>query len=280
MLPEVEAVNLIEHVGTALEKVHAAKLIHRDIKPDNIMLCDDGRVVLIDFGLIKQDPTQDLGTRRLTRSGIFLTEGFAPPEQYERGDQFGPFSDIYALGATLYCLLTGQVPTPANYRKSSNLLLPNQINSNISQSISNAVMQALEMDSYRRPQTVRAFLAALKSNPAPVTTPAVSTSSTSAKSVVKPSPPAPSNPQQLSQARARAQMNINQWLDAVAAVREAEQHAQLRPHSRFQVPIGWRLSALKTRPLNRGRKLLRSGHGRWSTKCGREQTRYQRFQKM
>jgi serine/threonine protein kinase len=179
-LPEAEAVADIRRAGEALEVVHRANLLHRDIKPDNIMLTDDGRVVLIDFGTART-----FAAGMTSRMTTMVTPGYAPLEQYGAQVHFGAFTDVYALAATLYHLLTGVMPAPATDRASGvELKSPRQLDPAISERVSNAVMQALEMRVDRRPQTVRAFLDAL----GPAHTPAPAPP---ARPVA---PPAPSSP--------------------------------------------------------------------------------------
>ncbi|MGN1259632.1 MAG: AarF/UbiB family protein, partial [Alloprevotella sp.] len=132
--------------------------LHLDIKPGNIMVKSDGRTVLIDFGASKQyEPTT--GENNSSMPG--LTPGYAPLEQTQ-GDvrQFFPATDIYALGATLYCLLTGRAPqSPANRlnAEEDDLALP----ANISAATRHAVERALEIRKKDRPQSVREFMALL-----------------------------------------------------------------------------------------------------------------------
>lgn len=95
-------------VAQTLEHIHGAGLLHRDIKPDNIYLTKDGRIVLIDFGSVRAfAPGKTMSHTRL------VTPGYAPLEQYGNAAKFGPYTDIYALGATLHHALTGQMPPPA-----------------------------------------------------------------------------------------------------------------------------------------------------------------------
>lgn len=157
-LPEQEAVGYIEEVGQALEVVHAAGLLHRDIKPENIVVTEDGRVVLVDFGTAREFAAGR--TRRMTR---MVTPGYAPLEQYGEQAQFGPFTDIYALGATLYHLLTGEVPVQAPDRAHRvELREPAEKRPGIRRAVSGAVMWAMKMRVEERPQSVRAFLNALR----------------------------------------------------------------------------------------------------------------------
>src|SRR5262249_55420317 len=101
-IPERDAVGYIQQVGEALEVVHRANLLHRDIKPENIIVTDDRRVVLLDFGTAREFAAGR--TRQMT---AMLTEGYAPLEQYTQNARFGACIDVYALGGTLYHLLTG-----------------------------------------------------------------------------------------------------------------------------------------------------------------------------
>src|SRR5919199_2119877 len=166
-LPEAEVVGYIVRVGDALESVHKANLLHRDLKPDNVMLTDDGRVVLIDFGTARTYAAGKTG-----RMTTMLTPGYAPLEQYGQHVRFGPFTDVYALAATLYHLLTGRMPTDATDRATgAPLPSPRELNPQVSARVSDAVMWAMEIRVDRRPQTVAEFIAALREDvPRPMTT--------------------------------------------------------------------------------------------------------------
>lgn len=157
-LPVDEALDYILQVGAALEVVHQANLLHRDIKPDNIIVTDAKRAVLVDFGAARAFTKG--ATHRMT---AMLTPGYAPLEQYGQQARFGVYTDIYALGATLYHLLTGKIPTQATDRATGVALKPpHQHNPQIPQGISDAVMWAMEMKTSRRPQSVQEFLNALQ----------------------------------------------------------------------------------------------------------------------
>ena len=112
-LPADEALSLARQVAGALAYLHGQKALHLDLKPSNIMLRDNGQPVLIDFGLTKQYASDG---RAETSTSIGLgTQGYAPMEQnnYHKGKKFAPTIDIYALGATLYKMLTGSTPPAA-----------------------------------------------------------------------------------------------------------------------------------------------------------------------
>jgi serine/threonine protein kinase len=140
----------------AVETVHNAGMLHRDIKPDNILIANNNRVVLIDFGSARDYEE----AKTLTQSTI-LTPGYAPIEQYSNRAKRGAFTDIYALGATLYFLLTGQKPLPATDRYREQLPSPQQLNPSISTQLSSAVMMAMAMEPEDRFQTVADLKVAL-----------------------------------------------------------------------------------------------------------------------
>src|SRR5271157_1326336 len=151
-------VQLIEQVAGALGMVHQANVIHRDIKPENIMLVEDNRAVLVDFGTAREFAAGK--TRKMTR---ILTLGYAPLEQYGQHARFGIFTDIYALGATTYHLLTGQVPIQATDRAAGvELAAPRRLNSSISRQVSDAVMWAMEMRVDKRAQNASDFVQAIR----------------------------------------------------------------------------------------------------------------------
>jgi len=159
-LPVDEAEDLARKVASALGVVHAAGLLHRDVKPENIFLTNDGRVVLIDFGSARAF-VQGV-TASYTR---VVTPGYAAPEQYASQARVGPPTDIYGLGATLYHALTGNPPPPATDRLLGEALpsLPGWVPPNLRL----AVERALALNAGERPQTVAEFLAVLDARSSP-----------------------------------------------------------------------------------------------------------------
>lgn len=108
-LNEDEVVELLEDVLKVLAFIHSEGLIHRDIKPDNLLRRDrDGKIVLIDFGAVKEVVAGSAITKLQTKPTLIYTQGYAPPEQHQGNPQFN--SDIYALGMTALEALTGLEP--------------------------------------------------------------------------------------------------------------------------------------------------------------------------
>lgn len=107
-MSESEALSVLRQVLSALKTAHEAGILHLDLKPGNIMMEAGGKVKLIDFGASKQQRGRGGAT---TSTAVSYTNGYAPREQMEQNiDKFGPWTDFYALGATLYTLLTNQKP--------------------------------------------------------------------------------------------------------------------------------------------------------------------------
>jgi serine/threonine protein kinase len=163
-LSEREAIEHIKKIAEALEELHSAQLLHRDVKPENAIACEDGRIVLIDFGLTKKvEEVIGLGTRQLAATTRFGSDGFAPPEQYLRSGVLGKYTDVYALGATLYFLLTGTIPISAPERAMGGVLPAlKDLASSSSTYVIDAVTQAMAIKSEDRPQTVSSFLRLLQ----------------------------------------------------------------------------------------------------------------------
>ena len=126
-------------VMEALEAIHKAGLVHRDISPDNIFICDDSCVKLIDFGAAKQEMKGDAKT-----VSVVLKYGYAPIEQYSKKSELGPWTDIYALGATMYRMVTGENPEEATSRVVDDTMKqPKEINADVPDYINDVIMKAM-----------------------------------------------------------------------------------------------------------------------------------------
>jgi predicted Ser/Thr protein kinase len=159
--PEAEATAWIVQLLEALDSAHQRGIIHRDVKPGNIMLLPDGKhIKIIDVGIAKIGGS---GTKT-QRGAAAASPGFAPPEQYAQAGQTDRVSDIYAAGATLYALLTGVTPVEAPARMSSGQTLtpPRQFNPAISARVEAVILRAMEMNVAQRYQSAGDMLAALQ----------------------------------------------------------------------------------------------------------------------
>lgn len=136
-------------------------VVHRDLKPDNILLDEHDRVMLIDFGLAKEAST-DTATRTIARS---VSHGFSPPEQ-ALGTGTDERSDVYALGATLFTLLTGTVPPPAHERVAGKeLTAPHTSHPTVPMAMSDAIVRALELNWNLRHQSIAELRAQIEEVP-------------------------------------------------------------------------------------------------------------------
>ena len=156
-ISEPIALKVIEEVSDALKSVHSRGLLHLDIKPANILFDERGRAVLIDFGVSKYvDSQQDSST---TSSLIGYSRGFAPLEQVNSTiTSLSAASDIYALGATLYSLITGKTPPDASSVLESGVP---PMPSGLSGEVSNAIKQAMKPNRKDRPQSIDDFISLL-----------------------------------------------------------------------------------------------------------------------
>ena len=158
-LAETDALRYIREVASALEYIHDRNINHLDVKPGNIMVRrDDNRAILIDFGLSKHYDAESGDATSTTPVGV--SHGYAPMEQYKQGgvSTFSPETDIYSLGATLYYLVTGNVPPQAADIADDGLpTLP----AHLSSSVRTAIERSMEVQRKRRPHSIKEFLAYL-----------------------------------------------------------------------------------------------------------------------
>jgi len=176
-LSEAECLKYIRQIGSALEEVHQAGMVHRDAHPGNIMIQPNGNAILIDFGIAKEIIPASSSS---TNSGANFS--FAPYEQIFEHLQSRdralenitsnrkPSVDIYTLSATFYYAITGQKPMPAFDRKSNNrlLVLPKEINRNLSEHLNIAITLGMSLEKGDRPQSMSDWLQQLELPPPPV----------------------------------------------------------------------------------------------------------------
>ena len=151
---------LLLTVAQTMEQVHNAGLIHRDLSPDNLMRTPDGDIRILDLGAAK-----DLKNNSGVSSMQVAKGGFSPPEQYFRQGASGPYTDVYALAATAYYVLTGKVPVPAIDRMNQDSLrwdLPEL--KNVPAGVIQALRKAMSLNRQERQQTMGAFAAQLSVN--------------------------------------------------------------------------------------------------------------------
>ena len=153
-LSEATAINYIRQVSAALECMHQQMINHLDVKPANIMLRSNKKeVVLIDFGISK---LYDDDGKELTTTLVGVSEGYAPIEQYQKGSlkEFSPQTDIYALGATFYKLITGDNPPSISQILTNGL----QFSKNVSENIKNLIISAMKIVKSQRPSSILSFI--------------------------------------------------------------------------------------------------------------------------
>ena len=156
-LPESEAVNIIRQVGNGLSYLHSHGVTHLDVKPDNILLREDGQPVLIDFGLAKHYDKKGLATSTIKVLGT--SDGYSPLEQYQGIDHFSPEADVYALAATLLFMLTGKDPQKAAAVRASSI--QSELVGRASSVVTSAIVHAMKLLPEERTPSIARFLSEL-----------------------------------------------------------------------------------------------------------------------
>ncbi len=156
-IPYQEALDVIIQVLDILDVVHSSGIIHRDIAPDNIMLTKEGDVVLLDFGA-----SRFAATEQSKSLSVILKSGYAPEEQYRSHGNQGPWTDVYAVSATFYKLVTGVTPQASIERHAKDLLKPmSKMGVKVPKSVENAIMNSLNIRIEDRTQNAKDFLDSL-----------------------------------------------------------------------------------------------------------------------
>ena len=148
--------SVVMPIAKALQVIHDQGLIHRDISPDNIFLTNGGDRKLLDFGAARQTARPGAGMT------VILKPGYAPPEQYSNEGRQGPWSDVYALCATIYLALTGRTPPDATARfMNDKVPKPSELGVALSPGFEKVLLSGLAMRWQDRPQSMKDLLRAM-----------------------------------------------------------------------------------------------------------------------
>ena len=154
------AMHIVEPILKALRDVHREGIVHRDVAPDNIRITKDGKVKLLDFGAARE-----ASVNHSHSLSVIYKPGYAPEEQYQSRGEQGPWTDVYALAATFYKMLTGVKPAPSLERLVHDTLVPpSEMGVKISKNRENAILNALNVRRENRTQSAEAFLQELTSD--------------------------------------------------------------------------------------------------------------------
>lgn len=159
-LPYELTVNYIGQLSDAVRYIHSQHILHRDIKPDNVLVTSDNKVTLIDFG-----SAREFVNNEVQHHTSILTHGYAPPEQYNSTSKKGNFSDIYSIGGVFYYCLTGKIPVDATTRLLETsttgkdpMESPKELNKNVSDDVNRTILKAMALNPEERHQTVEEFM--------------------------------------------------------------------------------------------------------------------------
>ena len=161
-IPETKIKKYFIEATEALAVIHQNNLLHRDLKPDNILIDSEDNAILIDFGA-----TKEFIAGQTKEMSVTLTAGYAPPEQYNYKSKRFPATDIYALCASIYELVTGQLPEAAIERLTGNndpLIPPRQLAPHLSPLLERVILTGMNVKVENRFQTAQELIDALKGN--------------------------------------------------------------------------------------------------------------------
>jgi formylglycine-generating enzyme required for sulfatase activity len=235
-IPYPEAFTILTPVMAALREVHRVDLLHRDVSPDNIYLTKDGQAKLLDFGAARYA----MGEADHTLS-VILKRGYAPEEQYRPRGRQGPWTDVYALGATFYRAITGTVPTDAPDRLAhDDLIPPRRLGVEISAESEFALLKALAVRTENRFQDIAEFQSAIS---APAVRLEVDVGRTAEE---RPLGPARKAAEAERKAREQAQAQVGARAERLRAEKEAEEKRRARSRLRIRGAIAVSLLAVGT----------------------------------
>ena len=158
-LREKLALQYIRQIASALQTVHEQGLLHRDVKPQNVMI-NGANAILIDFGIARE-----LSSGQTQTHTNLVSEGYAPLEQYLPKARRSAASDVYGLAATLYAAVTGEVPVASVLRSHQPLTPPRLLNPNLSPGVEQAILQGMALKLAQRPQSIATWLTLLSAPP-------------------------------------------------------------------------------------------------------------------
>jgi len=163
---EAEAFRIVTEIASALDYAHADRVVHRDVKPDNILLGTDGQAKLSDLGLVKDLESTGLLTAPRSTLGTIT---FMAPEQFESAEQVDHRCDVYGLAGTLYFALTGVVPFPGrgnmtilDKKLRNDIVPPSRLVPTLHPEVDDLICRALDVSPDQRPDSCAAFVAELK----------------------------------------------------------------------------------------------------------------------
>ena len=163
-IPPQQLIAMMRDIVDALVMVHAHGIIHRDISPSNIMVQDDGTMTLIDFGAASSEERMAQGEDMT----VIYNRRYAPIEQYDKAGVQGPFTDVYALSATIYHLICGEPPKESAARKAGDTLKsPRERHISIQKYQDKAIMSGLILQPEKRTPSMAVFRAMLYNLPMP-----------------------------------------------------------------------------------------------------------------
>lgn len=152
------AMQIIYPIMEALKQAHKNNVIHRDVSPDNIFMCKNGKVKLIDFGAARFNEAQTDNN-----NSIIMKPGYTPPEQYRSKGKVGPYTDIYSVGAVLYAIVTGQIPEESIDRAEKDTLQrPTKLGVQMPIYAEKSIMKAMSLRETARFKTMDDFMLALQ----------------------------------------------------------------------------------------------------------------------